>query len=365
MTLYGNDAIFYAKEFENIVRNEIRESGSECVGKMEYEEFVEGHSQGSFLQSMYWSRVKEGWGCEPVVVRDDSGKIKAGMMVLIKSVPFLNITYMYAPRGPVCDFTDEAALKELMIKVDDLQRRYRGFALKTDPFIEEGYRVSIENMRKAGFEYLITKDGYSTIQCRSNYILDLKEKSCDDIYDGFHKKHRYNIRVAKRKGVECGFYGVEKLCDFYNLMKETGVRDGFSIRSMEYFERILKELGAKAKLCMCYYQGKPLSGALIINYGGTMSYLYGASSNEHRDAMANYLMHWTIIKHCKELGCSAYDFMGVPYYYDKEHKNYGVYRFKKGFGGKVVNYAGEFEKVYYPIVGKMILKIMNWMGYKL
>ena len=159
MTLYGNDAIFYAKEYENIVRNEIRESGSECVGKMEYEEFVEGHSHGSFLQSMYWSRVKEGWGCEPVVVRDDLGKIKAGMMVLIKSVPFLNITYMYAPRGPVCDFTDEAALKELMIKVDELQRRYRGFALKTDPFIEEGDRVSIENMRKAGFEYLITKDG--------------------------------------------------------------------------------------------------------------------------------------------------------------------------------------------------------------
>ena len=96
-----------------------------------------------------------------------------------------------------------------------------------------------------------------------------------------------------------------------------------------------------------------------------MSYLYGASANEHREVMANYLMHWTIIKHCKELGCSTYDFMGIPYYYDKEHNNYGVYRFKKGFGGKVVNYAGEFEKVYYPVIGKVILKIMNWLGYKL
>lgn len=365
MTIFGNEAIMYAKEFEDRVSRGMRSSNVECVSKIEYEEFVEGHKQGSFLQSIYWSRVKEGWGCEPVVVRDEAGKIKAVMMVLIKSVPFLNLTYMYAPRGPVCDYTDETALKGLMVKVDELQRRYRGFALKTDPFIEEGDRVSIENMRKVGFDYLITKDGYSTIQCRSNYILDLEGKSCDEIYDGFHKKHRYNIRVAKRKGVECGFYGVERLRDFYSLMEETGARDGFHIRSIGYFERILKELRGKASLCMCYYQGKAVSGALVINYGGTMSYLYGASSSEHRDVMANYLMHWTIIKRCKELGCRAYDFMGIPYYYDKEHRNYGVYRFKKGFGGRVVNYAGEFEKVYYPMVGRLILKVMNMLGYKL
>lgn len=238
MTLYGNDAVLYAKEFEKNIRQEIRENASECIGKIEYENFVEGHKQGGFLQSMYWSRVKEGWGCEPVVVRDDTGRIKAGMMVLIKSVPFLNITYMYAPRGPVCDFNDEETLKELMLKVDDLQRKYRGFTLKTDPLIEEGDRLSIENMKKVGFDYLITKDGYDTIQCRSNYVLDLRDKTVEELYEGFHKKHRYNIRVAERKGVECGFYGVEKLQDFYQIMIETGKRDGFQIRSKDYFAKI-------------------------------------------------------------------------------------------------------------------------------
>ena len=247
----------------------------------------------------------------------------------------------------------------------ELQKRYRGIALKTDPYIEEGDRISIENMKKAGFEYLITKDGYDTVQCRSNYVLDLEGRSCEEIYSAFHKKHRYNIRVAERKGVECGFFGTDKLQDFYMLMQETGARDGFQIRSKEYFERILTEMGSMAKLCMCYYEEKPVSGALIVNYGGTMSYLYGASSNSHREVMANYLMHWTIIKRCKELGCRIYDFMGIPYYYDKNHQNYGVYRFKKGFGGRIVNYAGEFRKVYYPVVGRLLLKVMNWLGYKL
>ncbi len=363
--MYGNEGIIYLNGSDGFVKQNVLYNRDMNVSKLEYENFVQEHGCGSFLQSISWSRVKDGWGCEPIVVRDDEGKIKASMMVLIKGIPFLNMTYMYAPRGPVCEFCDEGTLMVLMQKVDELQKRYRGIALKTDPYIEEGDRISIENMKKAGFEYLITKDGYDTVQCRSNYVLDLEGRSCEEIYSAFHKKHRYNIRVAERKGVECGFFGTDKLQDFYMLMQETGARDGFQIRSKEYFERILTEMGSMAKLCMCYYEEKPVSGALIVNYGGTMSYLYGASSNSHREVMANYLMHWTIIKRCKELGCRIYDFMGIPYYYDKNHQNYGVYRFKKGFGGRIVNYAGEFRKVYYPVVGRLLLKVMNWLGYKL
>jgi len=365
MVMYGNEGILCMNGVDKINILDNRDVKEECINKREYEMFVEEHETGGFLQSIDWSRVKEGWGCEPVVVRDSEGNIKASMMILIRSVPLLNMTYMYAPRGPVCDFTDEDTLKELMLKVNNLQKRYRAFALKTDPFIEEGDRLSIDNMKKAGFEYLIARDGYETIQCRSNYVLELEGRNEDELYKNFHKKHRYNIRVAERKGVKCGFYGVEKLDDFYELMRETGERDNFQIRSKDYFARILQKMGNKARLCMCYYNDKPISGALIVNYGGTMSYLYGASSNNNRDVMGNYLMHWTIIKRCKELGCSTYDFMGIPYYYDKNHPNYGVYRFKKGFGGRIVNYAGEFRKVYYPVIGRIILRIMNWLGYKL
>ncbi|MBQ9936359.1 MAG: peptidoglycan bridge formation glycyltransferase FemA/FemB family protein [Lachnospiraceae bacterium] len=365
MTMYGNEAIIYMNQFESFVKQERVIKEDERVNKKEYEAFVEEHCMGSFLQSVDWGAVKEGWISRQVVTRGKDGNINASMQVLIKKIPYLNISYMYAPRGPVCDFADEDGLRELMKEVDKLQKRYHAFAFKTDPCIEEGDRVAIENLKKVGFEYLITKDGYDTIQCRSNYVLDLAGKSCEELYAAFRKKHRYNIRVAERKGVECSFFGIEKVEDFYQLMIETGERDGFKIRSKEYYARLIRKLGNKAKLCMCYYEGMPVSGALIINYGGRMSYLYGASSNNHREVMANYLMHWTIIKHCKELGCSIYDFMGIPYYYDKDHKNYGVYRFKKGFSGRVVNYAGEFEKVYYPLIGRMILKVMNLLGYKL
>ena len=91
----------------------------------------------------------------------------------------------------------------------------------------------------------------------------------------------------------------------------------------------------KAKLCMCYADGVPLSGALCIEYAGTMSYVYGCSSNEMRNYMPNYLMQWTMIKKAIEDGCDIYDFCGIPYWYDTEHKNFGVYKFKQGFNGQV------------------------------
>ena len=112
--MYGSELILNLKEINTFTKEEVMCNSNVCVNKMEYEAFVEGHKQGGFLQSMCWSLVKEGWGCEPVVIRDEKGDIKASVMVLIKSIPFLNITYMYAPRGPVCDFSDEATLKELL-----------------------------------------------------------------------------------------------------------------------------------------------------------------------------------------------------------------------------------------------------------
>lgn len=177
-------------------------------------------------------------------------------------------------------------------------------------------------------------------------MLDIKDKSCDEVFANFKSKWRYNIRLAMRKGVECKFCGEDELDDFMELMKETGRRDGFEIRSEEYFRNFLQAFHGNAKLCITKLDGKVLSGALLVNYANVASYVYGCSSNEYRKYMPNYLMQWTMIKYAIESGCHTYDFCGIPYWYDETHKNYGVYRFKQGFNGKVKTYAGEFDYVF-------------------
>lgn len=301
---------------------------------------------GNFMQSVNWAKVKNSWNAEYIEVCDKSGNIEGTMLVLVKKIPFLKTAMLYAPRGPVCDMHNKGVLERIFEKLCEIAKKYNAYMLKIDPLIDERDIFAISNLKSLGFEYHPERVGYDNVQCRENYILDISGKSTDEVFAGFKSKWRYNIRLAQRKGVVCDFYEDDKLDDFEALMKQTSVRDGFDMRSKEYFRNLLKSFDGKAKLCMCYADGVALSGALCIEYAGTMSYVYGCSSNEMRNYMPNYLMQWTMIKSAVEDGCHTYDFCGIPYWYDMEHKNFGVYKFKQGFNGQVKVWAGEFDYVF-------------------
>ena len=111
----------------------------------------------------------------------------------------------------------------------------------------------------------------------------------------FHQKWRYNIRLAVKKGVEVRVCGKEMVPDFARIMLTTGVRDGFVTRPPEYFANMLDNLGEHARLYMAFHEGQPIAGTLAIHYGDKVWYLYGASSNEHRNLMPNYLLQWSMI----------------------------------------------------------------------
>lgn len=96
-------------------------------------------------------------------------------------------------------------------------------------------------------------------------------------------------------------------------MIEIGARDGFIIRPLEYFEKMYDELGPEhMKVLMAYYEGKPISGVIPIMYGNKTWYLYGASSNEYRNVMPNYLLYWEMIKISIARGDDMFDLRGVP-----------------------------------------------------
>ena len=132
------------------------------------------------------------------------------------------------------------------------------------------------------------KDFKDEIQPRYVFRLDIKDKTEEEIMAGFHQKWRYNIRLAGRKGVTVKDGTKEDLKDFHRIMVETGERDGFIIRPLEYFEKMYDCLGPEhMKVLMAYYDGEPISGVIPIFYGNKTWYLYGASSNKHRNLMPN------------------------------------------------------------------------------
>lgn len=329
-------------------------SAAQCK---EYEDFLEEQNLGNFTQSIQWCDVKNEWKYEVVLIRDSQQKIVASMLVLIKQVPVIKCSFLYCPRGPVCSFQDKAILSELMDAITVLAHRYHAFLFKCDPLILASDTEKIQTLQDLGLILQPDLDERA-IQCRCNYMLDIKDKTADSVFQSFHSKWRYNIRLAERKGVECKYFDkhtlTNQLDDFYPLMQETGSRDGFNIRSKEYFRSIINNLDTHCRLYLCYYQGRAVSGAIAIQYGGRTCYVYGASSGADRGVMPNYLMQWNMIQWAIENGNVIYDFQGIPHYSDETHPNYGVYRFKQGFKGQVVEYAGEFDYIFSPRLKKLI-----------
>lgn len=333
--------------------NEILNKNNQII-RDEYEDFVSKHQNGCFMQSLDWTKVKKEWKYEAVISRNIDGSIRGTALFLIKKIPFLGCSFMYSPHGPVCDFNDGEVLEDIFDGAEKIRKMYNCYELRVDPNIIESDKKDIEIFEKFGFDFRENAEELTTIQARNNYILKIDGRTTDEIFSSFHKKWRYNIRLASRKGVECRICGTEALDDFYNLMEETGKRDGFCIRSKEYFRRMITELGEHCRLYMCYYDDVPLSGAVSVQYAGKTCYVYGASTSKMRNVMPNYLMQWNMICWAVESGCDIYDFQGIPFYKDESHPNHGVYRFKQGFNGEVMTYAGEFKMVYKKISSKIL-----------
>ena len=259
---------------------------------------------------------------------------------------------MYSSRGPVCDIHNIEVLKQLTEGAKLLAKKYDAIVLRIEPDIKSDDTSFRNIMLELGYSIKDdAKNFREEIQPRYVFRLDTKGKTEDEIFKNFHSKTRYNIRLATKKGVTVKEGTREDLKDFHKIMVTTGIRDGFITRPLEYFERMYDCLGPEhMKILMAYYDGKPISGVIPIMYGNKTWYLYGASSNEHRNLMPNYLLQWEMIKIALSRKSDIYDLRGVPGIADNSN---GLFRFKKGFGAEYTEFIGEVYIPFKPFTYKM------------
>lgn len=317
----------------------------------EYTRFLENNERCNFQQSLEWAKVKTSWKREVILAEDSSKKIIGSLMVWIRKIPiFGNI--MYSARGPVCDIHNIEVLKQLTEGAKLLAKKYNAIVLRIEPDIKSDDTEFRNIMLELGYSIKDdAKNFREEIQPRYVFRLDTKGKTEDEIFKNFHSKTRYNIRLATKKGVTVKEGTREDLKEFHKIMITTGLRDGFITRPLEYFERMYDCLGPEhMKILMAYYDGKPISGVIPIMYGNKTWYLYGASSNEHRNLMPNYLLQWEMIKIAISRKSDIYDLRGVPGIADNSN---GLFRFKKGFGAEYTEFIGEVYIPFKPLTYKM------------
>lgn len=114
----------------------------------EYENFVSNHVNGNFMQSLNWTGVKNNWKWEAVISRDKYKKIRGTALILIKKIPILGCSFLYSPHGPVYDYEDADTLKEILLGIEIIRKKYKGYELRIDPCFTENDKKYIDIIKK-------------------------------------------------------------------------------------------------------------------------------------------------------------------------------------------------------------------------
>jgi len=327
----------------------------------EWDAFIAARPDGNILQTHAWGQLKArfGWQAACLGITDDA-RLIAGAQVLFRPLPLRLGTLAYVPRGPLVDWQDEKIVKTLWAGLDRLCRERRAILLKIEP--------EILNFK---FEILNLKSSPHTIQPARTILIDLAGSE-DELLARMHQKTRYNIRLAARKGVTVRAGSVKDVETFYALMQTTGERDDFGVHSLDYYRAVFELFAPHERaLLLAEVDGEPVAGIMVLVLGQKAWYFYGASGDAHREKMPNHALQWEGMRWAREMDCTTYDLWGIPDedeatleagYLKRSDGLWGVYRFKRGFGGRVVRYAGAYDRVYNPLLYRLYLLALKRRG---
>lgn len=320
----------------------------------EWDEFIKGHSRVHLLQSGAWGELKRSFGWYPVRVQNGV----AGAQILFRSLA-AGLTIGYIPKGPV------GCSEQLLDEIDQVCLKNKAIFLKVEPdsFVSDDFANAF---KKTGWV------SSEPVQPQTTSLVSLVETE-EEILAEMKQKTRYNIRLAEKKGVVVR--PSDDIDSFYCLVKETGGRDSFGIHVKAYYQKVydLFHPSGNCELLMAFYNEKPLAGLFVCRQGQSAYYMYGASSNDERNRMPAYLIQWAAIKWAKEKGCVSYDLWGVPdmpeenleeaFLEKQSHEGlWGVYRFKRGFGGSIVHFSGAYDRVYRRGLYRLYKLVMQIKG---
>ena len=327
------------------------------VSLTDWNHFLRSHPHAHVLQTGEWGELKSAFGWD--AVRIVSGDV--GIQILFRKLP-LGFTVAYAPKPvfsnqfsviPKGDDVSDQFWKE----VDSVCKKHRAIFLKIEPDTWQDEFI---------FHLSSFISSKHNIQPPRTITVDIRGTE-EEILARMKQKCRYNIRLAEKKGITVRAW--DDLPAFHSMMTVTGGRDGFGVHSLEYYRRAyeLFHPAGMAELLVAKYEDKPLAALMVFTHGKHAYYMYGASTDEERNRMPTYLLQWEAMRWARTKGAEEYDLWGVPdedeatleANFETRHDGlWGVYRFKRGFGGALKRSQQAVDRVYNPLLYLLYKKYM-------
>jgi lipid II:glycine glycyltransferase (peptidoglycan interpeptide bridge formation enzyme) len=333
-------------------------------------------------QTSFWSEVKKEQGIIPCAfdITTDThlennavagANIHDDILVLIRRLDKYH-SIAYVPYGPLIEPREEeqgSFLEELsenlrqFLPEDCFTLRYdlhwqSHWAKDENHFDENGIWKGRPDKNNQEFRFNFNtkewnlKKANTDILPSNTIFLDLGRTE-SEILDTMKPKTRYNVKLAIKKGVSVRIAGSDEIGVWYDLYRQTCLRNGIYLHNLSYFTSILRtsesdtDPYANVELLIAEHNGIPLAAMFYALSDRRATYLYGASSSSNRNLMGTYAIQWDAIIRAKKQGCIKYDMFGVSPKPDPAHPMHGLYKFKKGFGGRMFHRMGCWD---YPLI---------------
>lgn len=388
--------------------------------EQEFNKFSQ-NSNSIFFQTSYWGKLKEGTGWKYYLVGlKEEDEIKAASLLLAKKIPVINKYIFYSPRGFLIDYNDFDLVKKYTNEIVKFVKKHNGIFFKINPLVIYQQRDINGNIVENGFDNkklvaYLKEIGYSHIGLTKTYgkdleprwisVLDLKDKTYDEVKSNLRSTTRYDINNSYKHGLKLVEIDNSRMDEFKKLMASTGERRGFIDRPLSYYKRMyecfsetdnikvmLVELNVKENLNTYeeskkkllekieYEKSKPrvkenlikelekqlnsadkkikeatellkqgenivVAGGLFMNFSNQVVSLFGASYKEYMKFKGQYFLNNEMIKYALENNYEKYNFYGITGDFDESSPMFGLFDFKRGFNADVEELIGEFTYV--------------------
>lgn len=315
--------------------NFIRITNKEGEERRLWDEFVLSSYFGHLFQTWDWGEVSRELGWQPLrFAVKENNSIKAAAQVLIRRKgPF---SILYVPRGPI--FNDCQSFNFLITNLKGVIKDNKAIFLKINPAIEKPSLVE-KWYRDSNF----VKSGIRELHV-CTYLINLN-KSPNELWSDFAHMVKKSINKAEREGVI-----VEKVEDlrgvdsFYSLYRKTSFEKKIKYHSYSFVRGVWEKFSCKgnAEIFLAKYKNIAIAGEFLLLYGNKCEEMWGGAQDTYLELRPYQLLHWHIFNWLKKQGCATYNMGGVP---PDETELAGIHFYKRSFGGRYVEFLGEYELV--------------------
>ena len=380
--------------------------------KEEFQAYSDQVSSRSFMQSVQMGDLLEKRGARIVYLAlKQEGEIQVA--ALVYSLPMLGGLHMEINSGPI--YTQQDALPVFYAELKEYAKQNGVLELLVKPYetyqtfdgegnpIDAEKKSIIQDLTDLGYQFDGLTIGYPNGEVSWHYIKDLQDYDAVSLLRSFNKNSIRNIQSAFDFNLLVRNAEREEIPTFKKIIEETGKRQGFEDKNLDYYMKLYDMFGDKADFLIAevnpqqsigalnvkmasldkeskqfqqQYQALQkkkdfltsldsesdnvaLACALIIYTNTEATYLFGGSYAEYQKFSAPFLLQYHAMKQTMQRNIHQYNFLGIQGIFDGSD---GVLRFKQNFNGYIVRKAGTFRYHPSPLKYKAIQLVKKILG---